>query len=86
MFAAHASAGKYCGYVVLEPDSDDVDGNIHANIQCDRAIAVAVRWSVEGSHARPYGFRCRYHVVNKGLTHADVRCTRGSRFVTFSAS
>ena len=81
---AGANASRYCGFVVFEPNSDYVAGQIRAtHLGCPRAIAVAVRWTVEGSASRPYGFRCRYHVVYKGLTHADVRCVRGRSVVTF---
>ena len=84
---ANASAGKLCGSVTFEPNSDYTDGNIRAqNIGCPRAIAVAVRWTVEGTKTTPYGFRCRYHVVNQALRMRDVRCVRGPSVVTFSAS
>lgn len=83
---ASANASKYCGSVTFEPNSDFTDGNIRAaNIGCPRAIAVAVRWTVEGARTRPYAFRCTYRTVNKGLTHEDVRCVRGPSVVTFQA-
>ena len=81
---AAASASKYCGSVTFEPNTDYTDGNIRAtNLACPWAIAVAVRWTVEGTRTTPYSFRCTYRGVNKGLAHADVRCVRRASIVTF---
>ena len=32
----------------------------------------------------PLGFRCKSRSHDAGLAHADVRCKRGSRVVTFA--
>ena len=52
--SASANASRYCGFAAFEPNSDHVDGQIRAtHLSCPRAIAVAVRWTVEGASTRP---------------------------------
>jgi hypothetical protein len=84
---AQAQSGRLClSSITFEPQSDYTAYNIRGqNIGCPRAIAVAVRVSVDGT-LRPYGFHCRGKGVNQGLAHSDFRCVRGSSVVTFSAS
>lgn len=81
---AAAQASRYCGSVTFEPNTDYTDNNIRATgVSCPKAIDIAVRVTIEGSRVRPFGFKCTGHVSNQGLTHSNVRCTHGSRVVTF---
>ena len=83
--AHYKPAGKDCGVVVFTPHSDDASSAIRAKgTSCRKARRIVKSW--ERGNKRPLGFRCRArNHDNDNLAHADVKCTRGGKRVTFAA-
>jgi hypothetical protein len=82
---AHYSnpGAKDCGFIVFTPQSDDGASAIMAkNLSCKKARRL-VRALNRGSE-RPLGFACKSRSHDFQLAHADVRCKRGDRVVTFA--
>ena len=74
---------KNCGYIVFTPQTDDGASSIRAkNVSCKKARRI-VRVINRGND-RPFNFRCTSRGHDAGLAHADVRCKRGSRVVTYA--
>ena len=73
---------KKCGYIVFTPQTDDAASYIRAkDVSCNRARRI-VR-AIDRGNERPFNFSCTSRPHDSGLGHADVRCTRGSRVVTY---
>jgi hypothetical protein len=91
LLAAAAPAGahydnpgaKACGFIVFTPQTDDGASAIMArNVSCTKARRI-VR-AIERGNERPFGFRCKSRSHDFQLAHADVRCKKGSRVVTYA--
>ena len=73
---------KKCGYIVFTPQTDDAASYIRAkNVSCTRARRI-VR-AIDRGNERPFNFSCTSRPHDSGLGHADVRCKRGSRIVSY---
>lgn len=83
--AHYRPLGKDCGVVVFTPHSDDASSAIRARgTSCRTARRIVKSW--ERGNRRPLGFRCRSrNHDNHNLAHADVKCTRDGKRVTFAA-
>ena len=84
---AHYSnpGAKDCGVIVFTPQSDDGASSIMArNLSCNKARRI-VR-AINRGNERPFGFTCtsRGHDPANFIAHADIRCKRGSRVVTWA--
>jgi hypothetical protein len=91
LLAAAAPAGahypnrgaKDCGFIIFTPQSDDGASAIMArNVSCKTARRIVK--AINRGNSRPFGFRCKSRVHDFQLAHADVRCKKGSRVVTFA--
>ena len=91
LLAAAAPAGahyynpgaKDSGFIVFTPQTDDGASSIMAkNLSCKKARRLVK--VLNRGDSTPLGFRCRSRSHDAGLAHADVRCKRGSRVVTFA--
>ena len=77
------SGAKDCGFIVFTPQSDDGASSIMAkNLSCKKARRI-VRAINRGAES-PFGFSCKSRSHDFQLAHADVRCKRGSRVVTYA--
>jgi hypothetical protein len=83
--AHYRPVGKNCGTVVFTPRSDDASSAIRARgTSCRTARRIVKSW--ERGNRRPLGFRCRARNHDgDNLAHADVKCTRDGKRVTFAA-
>jgi hypothetical protein len=82
---AHYSnpGARDCGFIVFTPQSDDGASAIMAkNLSCSKARRIVK--AINRGNARPFGFRCKSRSHDAGLAHADVRCKKGSRVVTYA--
>ena len=82
---AHYSnpGAKSCGFIVFTPQTDDGASAIRAKGTSCRTARRIVR-AINRGNDSPLGFRCRDRGHDAGLAHADVKCTRGSRVVTYA--
>ena len=82
---AHYSnpGAKDCGFIVFTPQTDDGASAIMAKgLSCRKARRL-VR-AINRGNERPFGFRCTSRGHDAGLAHADVKCKRGKRVVTYA--
>jgi hypothetical protein len=82
---AHYSnpGAKDCGFIVFTPQTDDGASSIMAkNLSCAKARRI-VR-AINRGNEKPFGFTCKSRSHDFQLAHADVRCKRGSRVVTYA--
>jgi hypothetical protein len=91
LLAAAAPAGahysnpgaKDCGFIVFTPQTDDGASAIMArNLSCRKARRIVK--AINRGNATPFGFSCKSRAHDEGLAHADVRCRKGSRVVTYA--
>jgi len=91
LLAAAAPAGahydnpgaKDCGFIVFTPQTDDGASSIMAkNLSCKKARRIVK--AINRGSSRPFGFRCKSRAHDFQLAHADVRCKRGNRVVTYA--
>ena len=74
---------KNCGYIVFTPQTDDGASAIRAKrVSCRKARRI-VR-AINRGNERPFRFRCKSRGHDAGLAHADIRCKRGKRVVTYA--
>jgi hypothetical protein len=83
--AHYRPVGKDCGKVVFTPQSDDASSAIRAKgTSCRTARRIVKAW--RRGNRSPLDFRCRArNHDNNNLAHADVKCTRDGKRVTFAA-
>ena len=82
---AHYSnpGAKDCGFIVFTPQTDNGASAIMAKgISCRKARRMVK--AINRGNERPFGFRCTSRAHDEGLAHADVRCKRGKRVVTYA--
>jgi hypothetical protein len=92
--AAPASAhytnakSRYCGFIVFQPNTDSGASGIEAKrVSCNKARRMVK--AVRRGNERPFNFRCtirRHDDDPKFIAHADVKCKRGNRVVTWIAT
>lgn len=89
--AAAAPAGAHygnpgandCGFIAFTPQTDDGASAIRATgVSCRTARRIVK--AINRGQERPLGFSCKSRGHDAGLAHADVRCKRGSRLVTYA--
>ena len=82
---AHYSnpGARDCGFIVFTPQSDDGASSIMAkNLSCKKARRLVK--ALNRGASKPLGFTCKSRSHDFQLAHADVRCKRSSRVVTFA--
>lgn len=82
--AHYSNAGaKDCAAIFFTPESDDGASAIRVKDASCRTARRIIK-AVDRGNDSPLGFSCKSRAHDAGLAHADVRCKRGSRVVTYA--